>query len=291
VTTLNSKSSSRFWSQLRRLARAWVGAALVIIVLIPIIFAPLFAPADPLTQFREGLAANGTPLPPARQFPLGTDHLGRDMLSRLLYGGRISLMVSFIANTIAAVVGTFIGLIAGYYRGAIDTILMRLTDVLLAFPAILLALGLGSVLRPSIQTVIIILSIVTWPTLARLVRGQVLTVRERAFVESSRSFGATDWHIIFRHILPHTITVTIVWGTLSFASAVLIESSLSFLGVGVPLPTASWGNMIAEGQSRYRIAPWMILEPTLAILLTTFGFNLLGDAVRDALDPRTSQRL
>jgi peptide/nickel transport system permease protein len=171
-----------------------------------------------------------------------------------------------------------------------DTVLMRLTDVLLAFPAILLALGLAAVLRPSVQVVVIILTVITWPTMARLVRSQVLTIRERAFVESARASGATDAYIILRHILPHTITVTVVWATLSIASTVLVESSLSFLGVGVPLPTASWGNMIAEGQTRYRIAPWMIIVPSAAILITTLGFNLLGDAIRDALDPRTSQR-
>jgi ABC-type dipeptide/oligopeptide/nickel transport system permease subunit len=135
------------------------------------------------------------------------------------------------------------------------------------------------------------LTFITWPTLARLVRSQVLAVRERAFIESARCAGAGDYYILLRHILPHTLSVTIVWSTLSFASTVLVESSLSFLGVGVPLPTASWGNMIAEGQTRYRIAPWMIIVPTVCILITTLGFNLLGDAVRDALDPRTSQRL
>jgi peptide/nickel transport system permease protein len=168
---------------------------------------------------------------------------------------------------------------------------MRFTDVLLAFPAILLALGLGAVLRPSVSVVVIILTVITWPALARLVRSQTLSIRERAFVESARASGANDFYIILWHILPHTLAVTVVWLTLSFATTVLIESSLSFLGVGVPLPTPSWGNMINEGQTRYRDSPWMILVPTMAILVTTFGFNLLGDAVRDALDPRTSLRL
>jgi len=292
MTELKEKRhNTGFWAQLRRLPRTWVGLTLAALVILPALFAPLLTPVDPLTQFREGLNRDGTPIAPGAQFPLGTDGLGRDMLSRLLYGGRISLKISAVANTIAAAFGTFIGLLAGYYSGILDSILMRLTDVLLAFPAILLALALGSVLRPSENTVILILSIVTWPALARLVRGQVLTVRERTFIESARASGASDFYIISRHILPHTITVTVVWGTLSFASAVLIESALSFLGVGVPLPTASWGNMILEGQSRYRIAPWMIIAPTVAILITTLGFNLLGDAIRDALDPRTSQRM
>jgi peptide/nickel transport system permease protein len=210
------------------------------------------------------------------------------MLSRLLYGAQVSLFISLAVNITAAVVGTLIGMVAGYYSGVMDTILMRTSDVLLAFPAILLALGFGAVLRPSIPVVFVILAFITWPPLARLVRSQVLSVRERTFIESARSIGCKDTYILWRHILPQIITVTVVWATLSFANTVLVESSLSFLGVGVPLPTASWGNMIAEGQTRYRIAPWMILIPTVGIILTTFGFNLLGDAVRDALDPRTS---
>lgn len=288
---LSNKSKNTFWAQLRRLPRAWIGAALVALVALAALLAPIISPADPLKQFREGLSQTGTPLPPDAHFLLGTDHLGRDVLSRMLYGAQISLTVSFIANFVAAAFGTLVGMLAGYYSGLIDTVLMRFTDVLLAFPAILLALGFGSVLRPSVSTVLIILTFITWPALARLVRSQVLTVRERAFIESARCIGAKDGYIIIQHILPQIITVTVVWATLSFANTVLVESSLSFLGVGVPLPTASWGNMIAEGQSRYRIAPWMIIVPTVAILVTTLGFNLLGDAVRDALDPRTSKRL
>lgn len=277
-----------FVGRMRRQPRAWVGGTLVALIVFAALLAPLLTSIDPLRQFRNGLSDTGTPLPPSAEFLLGTDHLGRDQWTRLLYGAQVSLVISFIANLTAATIGTIIGMIAGYYSGWIDSSLMRLTDVLLAFPAILLALGLGSVLRPSVNTVIIILMIITWPTLARLVRSQVLSIKERQFVESARSVGAHDGYILLRHILPHTVTITVVWMTLSIASSILIEASLSFLGVGVPLPTASWGNMIAEGQSRYRIAPWMILTPTFAILLTTLGFNLLGDAIRDALDPRTS---
>ena len=280
-----------FWSRLWRVRRAWVGGVMVGIVTLAAVLAPVLSPANPLEQFRDGISNSGTPLPPGGQFPLGTDHLGRDLMSRLLYGAQVSLFISLIANVTAGVVGTAVGMLAGYYSGFLDTALMRFTDVLLAFPAILLALGLAAVLRPSIPVVVIILTVITWPALARLVRGQTLSIKERAFVECARASGARDLYIIFWHILPHTLAVTVVWLTLSFASTVLIESSLSFLGVGVPLPTSSWGNMINEGQTRYRIAPWMILVPTAAILVTTFGFNLLGDAVRDALDPRTSLRL
>lgn len=292
MVAIEKKESKRgFWAQFRRLPRAWVGAFLVGVVVLFAVFGPVLVPLDPLEQYPEGLSNIGTPLPPGGSFPLGTDYLGRDLFSRLVFGARVSLIISLTANLTAALIGTSIGILAGYYGGIIDTILMRLTDVLLAYPAILLALGLGAVLRPSIPVVILILMVITWPTQARLIRSQTLSMRERQFVESARASGAGGIYIMLRHILPHVITVTVVWFTLSIASTILIEASLSFLGVGVPLPTASWGNMIYEGQSRYRIAPWMILTPTAAILITTLGFNLLGDAVRDALDPRTSQRL
>jgi peptide/nickel transport system permease protein len=291
IATLEQSTRRGFWAQLRRLPRAWIGATLVLLVVLGAIFAPLLAPADPLKQFRDGLAENGTPLPPSQRFPMGTDNLGRDVMSRMLYGARISLSASFLANALAALLGTALGLLAGYYSGRLDWIIMRMVDVLLAFPAILLALGLAAVWGHNFQTIAVILSVVTFPPLVRLIRAQVLSVRERLFVESARSLGARDWWIIFYHILPHTITVMVVWASLSFANTVLIEAALSFLGVGIPLPDPSWGNMINEGQSRYRIAPWMVLVPTVAILVTTLGFNLLGDAVRDALDPRTSLRL
>jgi peptide/nickel transport system permease protein len=292
AVALETKTVKRgFWAQLWRLPRAWIGTAMAGIVILCAIFAPIIAPNDPLKQFTDGLSATGTPLAPGGNFLLGTDHLGRDLYSRLVNGARVSLFISLMANLTAAILGTAVGMLAGFYGGIIDTALMRVTDVILAYPAVLLALGLGAVLRPSVPVVFLILMVITWPALARLVRSQTLTVRERQFVESARCSGAGDVYIMLRHILPHIITVSVVWFTLSIASTILIESSLSFLGVGVPLPTASWGNMILEGQSRYRIAPWMILTPTFAILVTTLGFNLLGDAVRDALDPRTSRRL
>jgi peptide/nickel transport system permease protein len=278
----------RFSARLLRRPRAQVGLVMVLTIAALALLAPLIAPNDPVRQFRDGLSALGTPLAPDARFALGTDHLGRDMWSRVLYGAQLSLAISLIANVTAAIAGTAIGITAGYFGGRFDFASMRLVDVLLAFPAILLALGIGAVLRPSIPVVILILSIISTPTLARIVRSQTLTVRERLFVDSARASGASDHYIIIHHILPHVITVVVVWVTLGFATTVLIESSLSYLGVGVPPPTPSWGNMIAEGQSRYRIAPWMIIIPTTAILITTLGFNLFGDAVRDALDPRTS---
>jgi peptide/nickel transport system permease protein len=278
----------RFSARLLRRPRARIGLAMVMLVALLAIFAPILAPNDPIRQFRDGLSDVGTPLAPNERYVLGTDHLGRDMWSRVLYGAQLSLTISLLANVIAALIGTSVGMIAGYFGGWIDYVTMRLVDVLLAFPAILLALGIGAVLRPSIPSVILILTVIATPTLARIIRSQTLTIRERLFVESARCAGATDGYILLHHILPHVVTVCVVWVTLGFATTVLIESSLSFLGVGVPPPTPSWGTMIAEGQARYRIAPWMILIPTAAILITTLGFNLFGDAVRDALDPRTS---
>lgn len=288
LTQEEAASRRRFHARLLRRPRARVGLAMVSLVILMAVFAPILAPNDPLRQFRDGLSSMGTPLAPDARFAFGTDHLGRDMWSRVLYGAQLSLVISLIANATSAVLGTTLGIMAGYFGGRVDYVIMRLVEVFLAFPAILLALGIGAVLRPSIETVILILSIITTPTLARVVRSQTLTVRERLFVDSARASGGTDRYIILHHILPHVITVVVVWVTLAFATTVLIESSLSFLGVGVPPPTPSWGNMIAEGQSRYRIAPWMIMVPTFAILITTLGFNLFGDAVRDALDPRTS---
>jgi peptide/nickel transport system permease protein len=283
-----SAARRTFRARLMRRPRARFGLFLVGTVILMAVLAPVLAPNDPIRQFRDGLSDIGTPLAPSERFLFGTDHLGRDMWSRVLYGAQLSLFISLIANTTSAFVGTTLGLIAGYFGGRVDYVIMRIVEVFLAFPAILLALGIGAVLRPSIETVILILAIITTPTLARVVRSQTLTVRERLFVESARASGGTDRFIILHHILPHVITVVVVWVTLAFATTVLIESSLSFLGVGVPPPTPSWGNMIAEGQSRYRIAPWMIIVPTGAILITTLGFNLFGDAIRDALDPRTS---
>jgi peptide/nickel transport system permease protein len=279
-----------FWTRFFGLPRAWIGAVLVSLVVGGAILAPILAPADPLFQSRDGLSEMGTPIAPNARFPLGTDHLGRDVLSRALYGAQVSLFIAVLANSLAAVFGTLVGVLAGYFSGIIDSTLMRLTDVLLAFPAIILAIGLSAVLRPSITVVIIVVSVISWPILARLVRSQTLASKNRDYVVCARALGATDLYIIIQHILPHVITVTVVWATLGLATTVLIEAALSYLGVGVPPPTPTWGNMIADGQARYRFAAWMLLTPSIAIMITTMGFNLLGDAVRDALDPRTVQR-
>ncbi|HVU11982.1 MAG TPA: ABC transporter permease [Phototrophicaceae bacterium] len=285
-----ARAATGFWPRFRRLHRAWVGLILLLPIFIGAIFAHQLAPFDPIFQFRDGLTGTGLPVPPGSHYLLGTDPLGRDVLSRALYGGQVSLFVSLVANGLAALLGLLVGILAGYFGGIFDTVLMRFTDVLLAFPAILLALALTAVLRPSIGVVTVVIAVITWPALSRLVRSQVLVVRELAYVDAARSLGASSLHIVIRHILPQIITLVVIWSTLALAGTVLTEASLSFLGLGVPLPTPSWGNMIADAQSQYRSAPWLILVPGAAILMTTLGFNLLGDALRDALDPRTAQR-
>jgi peptide/nickel transport system permease protein len=289
--TIALRSEHGFWSRFRRLPRMWVGIGLIMPVVLAALFAPVIAPADPMFQFRDGLTATGLPVPPGPRFPLGSDPLGRDVLSRVVYGAQVSLFVSLVANGLAALLGTSVGILAGYFSGWFDSLLMRFTDVLLAFPAILLALALTAVLKPSLMVVTVVIAVISWPALARLVRSQVLVVRELAFVEAARSLGASHFHIIRHHVIPQVITLAVIWVTLGLAGTVLVEAALSYLGLGVPLPTPSWGNMIADGQSQYRTAPWLILMPSTAILMTTLGFNLLGDALRDALDPRTSQRL
>ncbi|MEO1442702.1 MAG: ABC transporter permease [Chloroflexota bacterium] len=285
-----SGTRNTFFSRILKLPRTWIALSLIGLVCALAVFAPVIAPHDGTQQYRDGLSDFGTPLAPNARFWLGTDHLGRDVFSRALYGARTSLFIALTANLVAAVVGTGVGVLAGYFGSWYEHILMRLTDVLLAFPAILLALGLSAVLRPSVRVVIMIVAVITWPLLARLVRSQTLVIASQEYVESARALGGRTGYIIFFHVLPHVITVTIIWITLNLATTVLIEAALSYLGVGVPPTTPSWGNMVADGQTRYRTAPWMIFVPSAAIMLTTLGFNLLGDAVRDALDPRTAQR-
>jgi peptide/nickel transport system permease protein len=284
-----NRSEQSFWTRLFRLPRARLGIALITPILLGALLAPVLAPADPTLQFRDGLTPTGLPIPPGSQFPLGTDSLGRDVLSRVLYGAQVSLFITLITTGITVVLGTSVGMLAGYFSGPFDFVLMCVTDVFLAFPAILLALALTVVTQPSVFIIIMVIIQINWPGLARTVRAQVLVVREMAFVEAARSLGANNLHLIFYYIVPHIITLAVIWSALSLAGTVLIEVSLSYLGLGIPLPTASWGNMIADGQAQYRSAPWLIIVPSTAILMTTLGFNLLGDAMRGVLDPRLVQ--
>jgi len=273
------------WLRLRKNKVALFGAAIVLLLVFAAIFAPFLAPHDPYTAFDSGLNLDGTPASPSGTFPLGADTLGRDLLSRILFGARVSLTIGVAANGLAMLIGVVVGMVGGYYSGWIGTIMMRITDIMMAFPVLLLAIALVAVLKPSIWIIIGVIAFVYWTPIARIVHGQVLTIKHREFVEAARAVGVGHWRILFKHILPHLVPVIIVYTTLGIATNVLFEAALSYLGVGVQPPEPSWGAMISDGQTYYRSAPWLVMYPGLAIMLTVLGFSLLGDGLRDALDP------
>jgi peptide/nickel transport system permease protein len=275
----------RMGSSLIRDRAALFGAFIVLAFVFISLFAPLLAPHDPSTQFVNGLSNDGSPLAPGRGFPLGTDDLGRDLLSRLLYGARVSLLVGLFANGLAMIIGVTVGATAAYAGGLIDNILMRFTDIMMAFPILLFAIALIAITSPSLTNIILVIAILYWTTTCRIVYGMVLSLKEREFVEAARALGATGPRILTLYILPHLLSVIIVYTTLGVATTVLVEASLSFVGIGVQPPTPSWGNMINEAQSYYHADPWMMMFPGVAIVVTVLGFNLLGDWLRDTLDP------
>jgi peptide/nickel transport system permease protein len=279
------------WRRVRRDRAAMFGAFLVIGIVLVAILAPVLAPYDPTEQFRDGLTPDGQPVPSTLltngdpRFLIGTDANGRDLLSRILYGARISLLVGVLANLIAVAIGTMIGSVAAYFGGWLEIVLMRFTDMMMAFPTLLLAMTLVAILKPSVWIIILVIGAVYWTWIARVIYGQVLPLRERDFIVASRALGAGRVFTLFRHILPQLFPTIIVWGTLGIATNVMLEASLSYLGIGVQPPTPSWGGMIQQGQSFYRTSPWLVIFPGLAIMLTVFAFNLFGDGLRDALDP------
>jgi ABC-type dipeptide/oligopeptide/nickel transport system permease subunit len=251
----------------------------------------LLALAAPLVARRDPLQIDliNSLSPPSRSHWLGTDIQGRDVWARLVYGARVSLSVGFVSQAIALALGLSLGLLSGYYRGWVDELVMRLADVTLAFPTLLLLIAMVAALQPSLGVVFVTIGVVGWAGMARLVRGQVLVVRQLEYVQASRALGGRDLRVILVHVLPGVVAPVIIASTLGVAGAIIAESSLSFLGLGVQPPTPSWGAMIADGRdlSQLRHAPWTSLFPGLAIGAAVLGFNLLGDALRDALDPRT----
>jgi peptide/nickel transport system permease protein len=264
---------------------ALFGLFIVVAVVALAIAAPLIAPFDPDNQMFDGLTVEGAPMPPGGHFLLGTDTLGRDLFSRLLYGARTSLIIGLVANGIAVAIGLLVGIVAGYMRGLVSNILMRFTDLMMAFPALLLAIVLAALLKPSLWIVAMVIALVNWVQVARIVYTETRGLVERDFIMAERSLGAGHGRILFLHILPHLIPTAIVWGTLGIATTVLLEATLSFLGIGVQPPQPSWGNIIFESQSYFQDAPWLVFIPGAIILLTALAFNLVGDALRDILDP------
>ncbi len=279
------------WRKLRRDRVAMVGLVLIGLIVLGALFAPLLAPHDPAEQFRDGLTPDGQPIPStllsqgSLRFPLGTDANGRDLLSRILYGARVSLVVGVLANAIAVALGTLIGTVAGFFGNPLEMILMRFTEIMMAFPTLLLAMALVAILSPSMWVIIMVIGLVYWTWIARVVYGQVVSLRTREFVTAAHATGVRRGRILVRHLLPQLASTIIVWGTLGIATNVMLEASLSYLGIGVQPPTPSWGGMIQQAQSYYRTAPWLLIFPGLAIMVTVLAFNLLGDGLRDALDP------
>ena len=283
--------ADREWvTLLRRLVRrrtALFGMLVVLGVMLAAALAPVVSPFDPLEQdIGQRLREPGWQDAQGRLHPLGTDHLGRDILARIVFGSRIALVVGLAAVAISGVLGMLIGLIAGYFGGRVDDFLMRLADIQLAFPFILLAIAVIGVLGPSLQNIIIVIGVSSWVVYARVVRGEVLSIREREYVQAAIALGSQHWRVLRHHVLPNTLTPWLVVATLDMARVIVIESALSFLGLGVQPPTPTWGGMLADGRVYLSTAWWLATFPGLAILITVLGINLFGDGLRDTLDPR-----
>ncbi len=279
------KRASTFNQRLLHNKLAMAGLVVVLLLFAVSLFAPAIAPYDP-----NAIDLKNILMPPGRGHFLGTDQLGRDILSRMIWGARISLKVGFVAVGIATLIGTILGTISGYYGGIVDMLIMRAVDLMLCFPSFFLILTVIAVLEPSIWNIMAVIGFTSWMGVARLIRAEILTIREREFILAARSQGAGDLRIIIKHIIPNAMAPVLVSATLGVAGAILTESALSFLGIGVQPPTPSWGNMLTAGKDNLEYAWWLSLFPGVAILLTVLGYNLLGEGIRDALDPRNYQK-
>jgi peptide/nickel transport system permease protein len=274
-----------FWARFRKDRLALTGLAIISVLIAVSLLAPWLAPYDPSEQFFDGLTLEGAPLPPGSRFWFGTDTNGRDQFSRLLYGARTSIVIGVLANFIAVTIGTALGVTAGYLRGWIGASLMRFTDLMMAFPPLLLAIALTAILKPGLAIIILVIALVNWVQVARVVYTETVALSEREYIEAAKAIGAGPLRILLRHLVPHLVPTVIVYATLGIATTVLLESMLSFLGRGVQPPTPAWGMMIFESQSYFLNAPWLVFIPGAAILLLALAFNLVGDGLRDALDP------
>lgn len=270
---------------LKRHGMFLAGLSIVLTMSVLALLAPWIAPFDPASLNLDQIL-----MPPSAEHLLGTDELGRDVLSRLLYGARVSLWVGFVAVGISTAIGIVLGLASGYFGGWTDELIMRGVDVMLCFPSFFLILAVIAFLEPSLTNIMVVIGLTSWMGVARLVRAETLSLRERDFIAASKLAGASTSRLLFVHILPNALAPVLVSATLGVAGAILVESSLSFLGLGVQPPDASWGNMLMDGKNTLEIAPWLSLYPGLAILITVLGYNLLGESLRDMLDPRLRER-
>ena len=284
------------WARFRRDRGSLIALGVIVFIILTAIFAPVFADITGHgvnQQFRQtGLSIDGLPKGPSGTFVFGTDDQGRDLLVRIAYGGRISLFIGVVVTSIVVVVGGVLGLAAGYLGGIIDTIIARLIDVVLSLPYLVFALSLVSVGflgGPGQPIIIFVIAVFSWAAIARVIRGQVLSIKEKEFVEAARSLGSSSWRIMFVDILPNVVAQLIVYATLLIPVVIIFEAGLSFLGLGIPPPTADWGQMISESETVFYQAPWFLIFPSLALVVTTVSFNILGDGVRDALDPRVDR--
>jgi peptide/nickel transport system permease protein len=293
-----------FWRRLRSDKVAMAALVFIVLLILAAVLAPviinIFGQRQPNAQATKYLDSFGTATGPSSKNLFGVDTLGRSVFSRVLYGARVSLEVALLATAIAVAIGVVVGMVAGFYRGWVDTLISRVIDVLLAFPILLLALGigaacsfgngcLGGLIQPGKSVVIFVIAFVNWTYIARIIRGQVLSLREKEFVDAARSIGASNRRILFKELLPNLVAPIIVYSTLIIPQNVLFEASLSFLGVGIQPPDASWGQMLADATSVFDTAWWWMVFPGAALLLTVLAFNLLGDGLQDALNPRSSR--